>query len=55
VRTAQRIVAEAVSRVPAERTCPCASALKHAIITRPSMVPPQTRQDLAIIVGKYLQ
>jgi 5'-methylthioadenosine phosphorylase len=53
-RTAQRIIAEAVTRVPAERTCACASALATAIITRPDAVPPETRRDLAPLVGKYL-
>jgi 5'-methylthioadenosine phosphorylase len=54
-RTAQRIIAEAVTRVPAERTCACASALATAIITRPDAVPPETRRDLAPLLGKYLE
>src|SRR6187200_1611559 len=33
--TAQAVIAEAVSRLPFERTCACASALAHAILTRP--------------------
>jgi 5'-methylthioadenosine phosphorylase len=52
--TARRIIAEAVGRVPLERTCPCARALESAIITRPEFVPAQTRRDLEPIVGKYL-
>jgi 5'-methylthioadenosine phosphorylase len=54
-KTAQRIIAEAVSRLPFVRTCECASALKHALITRPDAVPPQLKMDLAPLVGKYLQ
>ena len=42
------------ARVPAERTCPCASALATAIITRPDVVPAATKRELAPIVGKYL-
>jgi 5'-methylthioadenosine phosphorylase len=53
-QTAQRIIAEAVTHVPAERTCPCATALATAIITRPEAVPAQAKQDLGLIVGKYL-
>jgi 5'-methylthioadenosine phosphorylase len=53
--TARRIIADAVTRVPAERTCPCASALATAIITRPDAVPAETTRDLALIVGKYLK
>jgi 5'-methylthioadenosine phosphorylase len=54
-KTAQRIISDAVTRVPAERTCACASALASAIITRPDAVPAQTKKDLAPIVGKYLR
>jgi len=54
-KTAQQIIAAAVARLPFERTCECASALKYALITRPDVVPEQVRRDLAPIVGKYLQ
>jgi 5'-methylthioadenosine phosphorylase len=54
-KTAQQIIAEAVSRLPYERTCECASALKYALITRPDAVPDTLRRDLAPIVGRYLQ
>jgi 5'-methylthioadenosine phosphorylase len=54
-QTAQRIIAGAVERLPFERTCECATALKHALITRPDAVPEQARKDLAPLVGKYLQ
>ena len=54
-KTAQQIIAGAVDALPYERSCECASALKYALITRPDAVPAQTRQDLAPLVGKYLQ
>ena len=54
-KTAQHIIAKAVEALPYERSCECASALKYALITRPDAVPLQTRQDLAPLVGKYLQ
>jgi 5'-methylthioadenosine phosphorylase len=53
-RTAQQVIAEAVAVLPFERTCECASALKHAIITRPDAIPPEVKRELAPIVGKYL-
>jgi 5'-methylthioadenosine phosphorylase len=53
--TARRLITDAVTRVPAERTCPCASALATAIITRPDAVPAATKRELAPIVGKYLK
>jgi 5'-methylthioadenosine phosphorylase len=53
-KTAQQIIAGAVERLPYERTCECASALKYALITRPDAVPSRVRDELAPIVGKYL-
>ncbi len=52
--TAQRIIAGAVERLPFERTCECASALKFALITRPEAIPPATRKNLGLLVDKYL-
>ena len=54
-RTAQQVIAEAVSRLPYERTCECATALQHAIITRPEAVPDRVKKDLQPIIGKYLR
>jgi 5'-methylthioadenosine phosphorylase len=54
-RTAQQIIAAAVDKLPYERACECASALKYALITRPDAIPEQIRMDLAPLVGKYLQ
>jgi 5'-methylthioadenosine phosphorylase len=53
-KMAQAVMAEAVGRLPFERTCECANALKHAVITRPDAVPLETLRDLAPLVGKYL-
>jgi 5'-methylthioadenosine phosphorylase len=53
--TAQQIIAGAVERLPYERTCECASALKYALVTRPEMVPDQVKKDLAPIIGKYIR
>src|SRR3954471_10377492 len=53
-KTAQQIIAGAVERLPYDRTCECASALKYAIITRPEHVPDSVKQRLAPIIGKYM-
>ncbi len=53
--TAQKTIAEAVSRLDGPRTCGCQDALATAIITRPEHVPSQVKKDLAPIVGKYLK
>jgi 5'-methylthioadenosine phosphorylase len=53
-RRAQEVIAGAVGRLPFDRTCACARALEHAIITRADAVPAAVKQELAPIVGKYL-
>ena len=53
-RNAQQVIAEAVARLPFERTCECASALKHAIITRRDAIPVDIKRELGPLVGKYL-
>jgi 5'-methylthioadenosine phosphorylase len=37
-----------------ERDCECAHALANAVITSPQAMPDETRQRLALLVGKYL-
>ncbi len=54
-KTAQQVIANAVDALPFARTCECASALKHAIITRPEAIPADVKRDLAPIVGKYAE
>ena len=53
-KTAQQVIATAVGSLPFERNCECATALKHALITRPEAVPASTKEKLAPIVGRYL-
>ncbi len=50
---ATKVVAEAVARMPRERTCKCGSALAHAILTDRALVPETTRMKLGPIVAKY--
>jgi 5'-methylthioadenosine phosphorylase len=52
--TAQRAIAEAITKLSVARSCDCGSALKFALITRPDAVPAQVKKDLAPIIGKYL-
>jgi 5'-methylthioadenosine phosphorylase len=55
VEVSKRIVRDAVTRLTADRTCPCANALQTAIITQPGRVPRQVKRDLAPIIGRYLR
>jgi 5'-methylthioadenosine phosphorylase len=52
--TAQKTIAEAVSRLNPVRTCACKDALASAIITRPEYIPEQVKQELSPIIGKYI-
>jgi len=54
VRNAQAAIAALVPRVSFQRSCPCASALRNAIMTQRSVVPQATLQRLEPIVGKYM-
>jgi 5'-methylthioadenosine phosphorylase len=51
---AQRVLREAVRTMPAERTCRCGTALKHAIVTDARLVPTATKKRLKAIIGKYI-
>ena len=51
---AQKVLREAVRAMPAERTCKCGAALRHALITDLNLVPTATKKRLAPIIGKYL-
>jgi 5'-methylthioadenosine phosphorylase len=51
---AQNVLREAVKTLSPNRTCKCDSALKHAIITDPKLVPPKTKKNLSAILAKYL-
>ena len=52
---AQRAVAGVAERLPAARTCACATALQNAIITNPAKIPSGTRERLAPLIGKYVK
>ena len=51
---AARVLRAAVAVLPAERVCPCAKALEHAILTDPAQIPPAVRDKLDLLIGKYL-
>ncbi len=53
-KTAKLAIREAIKHLPDERSCPCATALKYALITDRSMISEKTRKDLAPIIGKYI-
>jgi 5'-methylthioadenosine phosphorylase len=55
VENSQKIVRQAVRSLPEARSCKCASALAHAILTDRKKIPAATKKKLALLVGKYLK
>jgi 5'-methylthioadenosine phosphorylase len=54
VDAAKRIVRTAAARIPQNRDCGCAQALKDAIITAPERIPKQMKRNLRLLIGKYV-
>jgi len=54
VDTAKKIIKLAVSRIPEKRDCSCATALEIAIVTAQEMIPPEQKEKLNLLIGKYL-
>jgi 5'-methylthioadenosine phosphorylase len=54
VENAKKIIRNTVNMMPRERQCGCASSLKYAIITDKKLIPAKVKQDLKILIGKYL-
>jgi 5'-methylthioadenosine phosphorylase len=54
VELAKKTIHNVIETEPATRSCPCANALKDAIVTERKRIPKKLRVDLRPIVGKYL-
>ncbi len=52
---AKALIADAVGRIPVERSCLCTSALSTAIITNPDMIPEDVKRELAPLISKYVK
>jgi 5'-methylthioadenosine phosphorylase len=50
---AAKALRAAVAAMPRERACPCANALKFAILTNREAVPETTRKKLDVLLSKY--
>ena len=51
---AQRILREAVKVVQGKRTCRCAVALRHAIMTDPKFISDEAKEKYKLLIGKYV-
>ncbi len=54
VATSQEIIRRLLPRLSPERRCACPSALKNAILTARDAIPEDTKERLALLIGKYL-
>lgn len=54
VAMAKNIIRQAVNSILAERSCPCVSAMRYAVITDRKVITAKAKADLDILVGKYL-
>ncbi|KAB0671574.1 S-methyl-5'-thioadenosine phosphorylase [Oryzomonas sagensis] len=55
VAMAKEIIRHAVAAIDGrEQNCPCGSALQYAIISDRSVIPAGTKQNLDLLIGKYL-
>ncbi|MBI5198016.1 MAG: S-methyl-5'-thioadenosine phosphorylase [Nitrospirae bacterium] len=54
VEISKKIIREALGKIPAERPCPCAQAIKNALVTQPDQIPLETKKRLEWIIGRYL-
>jgi 5'-methylthioadenosine phosphorylase len=54
VATAKNIIRQTVKQIKGERSCPCAGALRYAIISDKEAIPDETREKLGLFIDKYL-
>jgi 5'-methylthioadenosine phosphorylase len=55
VDAAKVVIKKASGQLPQHRECGCASALKDAIITARELILPEKKEELALLIGKYLE
>jgi len=55
VDNSKKILLHAVRKIPKERKCACANALKYAIVTRPEAISQTVKDKLRLLTGKYFK
>lgn len=55
IENAKSILLNLLKVLPHERRCACKDALKHAIVTDGKLIPQKVKEDLNIIIGKYIK
>ncbi len=54
VEIVRKILKLMMPRIPEKRDCICATALKDAIVTSPKYIPEKIKENLDLLIGKYL-
>jgi 5'-methylthioadenosine phosphorylase len=55
LEAAKEVIKKASAQLPKRRECGCATALKDAIITHRDLIPPKKKEELSLLIGKYLK
>jgi 5'-methylthioadenosine phosphorylase len=55
VGNAKKILSAVIRNISDERNCSCCESLKYAIITDKKLIPEKVKQNLDIIIGKYIK
>ncbi|HDN79420.1 MAG TPA: S-methyl-5'-thioadenosine phosphorylase [Chloroflexi bacterium] len=55
LKVAQEALRYLIPTIPKERHCTCGRALADAIITQRDMIPPELKEKLDLLIGKYLK
>lgn len=50
----RNILRKLIPTIPDDRECECGSSLQYAIITKPSEISAEIKEELAILIGRYL-
>jgi 5'-methylthioadenosine phosphorylase len=53
IAVAKEIIKLAVTKIPAQRTCECTSALKNSIVTAPAVMTLEQKRKYDLLIGKY--
>ncbi len=54
IETSKKILSKALDMLTPDQPAPFASALQYGIITQKDLIPQKIREDLGILIGKYL-
>lgn len=55
IENSKKILSAAIKNLPPERSCDCAEALKYAILTPAKLVSQKVKNDLNILIDKYVK